>query len=230
MIQELDILTECSLFSKIDKQELGLLLSCLGAKKTVFDKNDFIFAAGEPITNVGIILSGSVHILQEDFWGKRNIFARVSTGDLIGETFSCLEKVIPPVSAMSAEKSEILFIGYSKIINSCNSNCSFHTMLIRNIVEILAKNNIRFIEKMGYLTKPNIREKLMSYLSRQAQINKSNSFEITFNRQELADYLSVDRSAMSKELGKMRDDKLISFSKNNFNLINNNTSLGDYNV
>ena len=226
----IDLLHKCPLFAKIEKQEIEILLSCLGSKKIIFEKNDFIFNAGDILTKVGIVLSGSVHILQEDFWGRRNIFTRISPGYLLGAAFSCLEEVSPPVSAMSAENSEILFIDYAKIIKSCSSACSFHSILIKNIITILAQNNVKFIEKMEHLTKPNTREKLLSYLSRQAQRNKNSSFKIIFNRQELADYLSIDRSAMSKELSKMRRDGLIDFQKNSFTLITKSMIKGDSNA
>jgi CRP-like cAMP-binding protein len=212
-------LKKCPLFSGICESELQALLKCLSASRSVFEKNHFVFSADERATSVGVVLSGGVLILQEDFWGNRSILTRIDPGELFGEAFSCAGVEKLPVSALAAEKSEILLIDFRKVAVTCSSNCEFHSRLINNMIQILAMKNIMLTQKIEHITRKTIREKLMSYLSAQSRQSKSDSFVIPFNRQELADYLSVDRSAMSSELGRMRDEGILSFDRSSFELL-----------
>ena len=218
MKNNFEVLKECPLFDKIAQNDIKSLLNCLSAKNKFFKKNDFIFLEGDKSTHVGIILSGSVCVVKEDFWGNRAILAKLGEGDLFGEAFSCAEIKSLPVSVVASENTEVILIDYKKIITNCSSACVFHTYLINNMIKILANKNIMMTQKIQHIVKRTTREKLLSYLSEQAMIHKSNNFQIPFNRQELADYLSVDRSAMSSELSKMKDDGIIEFNKNEFKL------------
>lgn len=218
MGKNLDVLTECPLFAGINKSELEALLNCLSATERKYERNGYIFLAGEIVTSMGIVLSGSVHIIREDFWGTRKILAHIESGGLFGESFSCAEIKKLPVSVLAAEVSDILLVDYRKIIMTCPSACAFHTGLIQNMLRILAKKNVLLTQKIEFITQHTTRGKLLSYLSAQARQSRSNSFTIPFNRQELADYLSVDRSALSNELSKMRNDGILTFHKNRFQL------------
>jgi len=218
MQEYLFILKKSPLFSGIEENEAEQLLSCLGAKTAAYLKNQYIFRAGETTSSAGLVLSGSVHILKEDVWGNRGILAEAQTGDLFGETYAVLPKRPLEVSAFAAENTEILFLSMHKILTICSSACRFHTLLIQNLLSVLAQKNLMLTEKMEHLTKRSTREKLLSYLSAEAQRQQSSAFEIPYNRQQLADYLSVDRSAMSGELGKLRDEGLLRFHKNRFEL------------
>jgi CRP-like cAMP-binding protein len=212
------ILHTCPLFLGIDGAELHTLLDCLSASKKRYKKGGFIFRAEENVTSVGVVLSGSVHVIQEDFWGNRTILARIGPGGLFGEAFSCAEVDKLPVSVMAAESAEILFIDYKRIVTTCSSSCSFHTGLIKNMMHILARKNVLLTQKIEFVTQRTTKDKLLAYLSAQARQAASDTFEIPFSRQELADYLSVDRSAMSNELCKMRDEGILRFHKNHFEL------------
>lgn len=212
-------LKKCPLFVGMDPDEIEDKLTCLSASEKTYDKNEYIFIEGDPISSIGIVLSGSVNIFKEDFWGNRSIISYVGVGDLFGESFSfSLTKKIP-VNAMATEKSRVLFIDYKNIITTCSKACEFHNDLIKNMLKIISTKNIMLTQKMEHITKRTTREKLLSYLSEQSRRFESNSFEIPFNRQELADYLSVERSAMSNELGKMQSDGLITFNKSHFTLL-----------
>ena len=169
--------------------------------------------------SIGIVLGGAVHVLREDFWGKRKIVARVEGGGLFGEAFACAGVEKLPISVIAAEDSEILFVNSVRIIKTCPTSCTFHIRLIKNLTLLLAEKNIALIQKLECLTQPNTREKLLSYLSGQARLAGKSAFSIPFNREELADYLSVERSAMSAELSKMRDDGLVLYQKNHFELL-----------
>jgi len=213
-----EILKNSSLFANIKKQEISSMLTCLNAEKKTFNKNDFIFSAGDTVSKVGIVVSGSVQIIKEDFYGNRSIFDKIEKADIFGESYSYTLNAKLPLDIVASEKTEIIFIDYKKIISTCSSACLFHSRLIQNILTILATKNIKINEKMHHLTQRTIREKLFSYLSLQSIKNEKKEFDIPFNRQELADYLSIDRSALSKELCKMRDEGIITFNKNHFKL------------
>lgn len=216
MEKYLPILRKSPLFKGVEDNILSML-GCMSAKKVVFDKNEYIFTEGDATHTVGIALSGRILIIKDDFWGNRSILSEIVGGEMFGESFSYSDpSFTAPVSALAAEKSEVLLIDYAKLITTCSSNCFFHNQVIINLIGILTKKNIMLMHKITCVTKKTTREKLLFYLSAQAKRAKSNSFTISFNRQELADFLAVDRSAMSSELGRMRDEKLLEFHKNMF--------------
>jgi len=212
------VLRNCQLFAGIRETDIESLLNCLSARQKSYSKNSFIYVAGDKISSMGIVLSGAVHILREDFWGKRKIVARIESGALFGEAFACagVEKI--PTSVMAVEDSEILFVDSSRIIRNCSSTCVFHNELIKNLTLLLANKNIAMLQKLEHITQTTTREKLLSYLSQEAQYAGKNTFTIPFNREELADYLSVERSAMSAELSRMQEDGLLHYQKNHFEL------------
>ncbi len=212
------ILISSSLFVGISEGEIEPLLSCLSAKKRQYEKNAFIFSENESVSSVGLILSGGVHVIKEDYWGNRDILAHLGPGELFAEAFSCAEMAKLPVSVIAIEKAEVLLIDCQKIITTCPTSCAFHTRLIQNLLQILASKNILLMQKIEQLSKRTTKEKLLAYLSAESKKAASSTFTIPFNREELADYLSVDRSAMSNELSKMRDAELLTFSRNHFEL------------
>ena len=214
------ILRNCPLFAGISEGDLNALLQCLTAVHKRYRKNNVVFFAGRKTDSMGIVLSGAVHVLRDDFWGRRKIITRIEQGGLFGEAFACAGAGELPVSVEAAEDSEILLLHSKRIVETCSSACVFHTELIKNLLLILAKKNIAFIQKLEHITQTTTREKLLSYLSEQARLAGKSSFTIPFNREELAEYLSVERSAMSAELSKMREDGLILYQKNFFQLLN----------
>lgn len=207
---------DSKLFEGIRPSEMESLLSCLSAREQSYEKDDFVFTAGARAALTGLVVSGSLRILKEDYWGNRTIIQIVEKGELFGESFSCAEISHVPVSVMAAEHTEVLLLDCKKILTTCPRSCQFHTKIIHNMMKILARKNIGLMQKMEHITKRTTREKLLSYLSEQAVICGANRFDIPFNRQELADYLSVDRSAMSAELGRMKDEGMIEYHRNHF--------------
>lgn len=204
------------LFARIESEQLESLLSCLAARNRTYKKDAFIFRAGERATYVGFVLSGGVNIIQEDFWGNRTILVHMGAGDLFGEAFSCAEVDFLPVSAVATEVSEIMLIDYRKIVTVCPTACVFHSQLISNMLRILAEKNIILTRKIEHISKRTTREKLLAFLSAQAVKTKSSTIQIPFNRQELADYLCVERSALSRELSEMKKAGLLEFEKSKF--------------
>jgi CRP-like cAMP-binding protein len=219
MKKNLEVLAHCALFANITESELISLLSCLSAKDLTFKKGEFLFIAGDSVLNIGIILSGNIQIIKEDYWGNRHILTGLGASEIFAEAFSCAELKRCPVSAVATEDTTVMLIDYKKIITTCPNSCIFHTKLIHNMIGVLAQKNIALTEKMNHLTKKTTGEKLLSYLSEQSRQKNSSTFDIPFNRQELADYLSVDRSAMSYELSKLQKMGVIEFRKNHFELL-----------
>lgn len=218
MKQYLDFLTTTPLFSSVSPEDIAAMLDCLSIHRRHFEKESYIFTTDSPATELGLVLTGSVHLIKEDYWGNRAIITKINPGDVFGEAASCAAVDKMPVSAVAANASDILFLNYRKVTSICSNACPFHTRLIQNMLGMLAKKNLILTEKITHLVKRSTREKLLSYFSEQAEAAHSNEFVIPFNRQELADYLSVDRSAMSSELGRLRDEGILSFHKNSFQL------------
>ena len=211
-----NLLKNTLLFQGIVDEDIASVLTCMSAIPVSYQKGNFIFRSGETTDSVGLVLTGSVHIIKEDFWGNRTILLEASAGKLFGETYASLPNLPLEVSVVAIEPCTILFLNINKIMTLCSSNCLFHTKLIRNFLFIFAQKNLLLTQKMEHISKRSTREKLLSYLSGESIKNSNSSFEIPFNRQQLADYLSVDRSAMSNELSKLQEEGLIEYRKNWF--------------
>ncbi len=212
----LPVLKKCFLFQGISEKEIETLLSCLSPQLKSCQKDAYLLRAGDFLKSAGLVLSGSVHIIQEDFWGNRSIIGNIKEGELFGETYACLPHEPLAVSAVAPEPVVVLFLDISRLFSTCSATCSFHSRLICNLLALLAEKNRMLTKKIEHISKKTTREKLLSYLSTQAVTARSPEFSIPFNRQQLADYLAVDRSAMSAELSRLQKDGLITFSKNHF--------------
>ncbi len=213
------LLAECPLFDGISPTELNSMLYCLSGRKKTYEKDEYIFLEGDEINYVGIVLSGQIWMIKDDYWGNRAIIARLTRGELFGESFASSSKGVIMESVIAAERSKVLFIDYKKIVTPCASACGYHSILIRNMLKLIANKSILLTEKMDFITKRTTREKLTAYLSAVAKEQGSNKITIPFDRQGLADFLSVDRSALSRELSRMRDEGIINYKKNKFTLL-----------
>jgi CRP-like cAMP-binding protein len=219
MKKYLEILKKVKLFKGIEESNLMALLSCLSGKLQHYEKNEIVLMSGESTNSFGIVLAGEIQIVQEDYYGNRCILAKTGVGNLFGESFACAQTKNLPVSVIATTESDLFFIDCRKLASPCANSCTFHSSLIQNMLHITAMKNISLMQKIEFITKRTTQEKLLAYLSSEAQRAGSNCFSIPFNRQELADYLSVDRSAMSAELGKLRDDGILKYNKNYFELL-----------
>ncbi|MDR0381243.1 MAG: Crp/Fnr family transcriptional regulator [Oscillospiraceae bacterium] len=206
------------LFQGISDSELVKMTKCLGAREKTYGKGDFIYAAGDFAREIGIVLDGRVHIVRDDAWGNQNIIAEIGVGEMFAEAFVCGGVGVLPVSVVAACGCEIMFADFQRVITQCGSACVFHGLLIRNVVGVLARKNIMLQGKMEHITKRTTREKLLSYLSEQARRHGTRSFEIPFDRQGLADYLSVERSALSAEMSRLKAEGIIDYRKSHFAL------------
>lgn len=213
-----DILRKCSLFNDISDEDMFPLLNCLDVKVERFDKKYTIISEGIPAKYIGIVLSGAAQVIRSDYSGNRSIVNDIRPSEVFGEAFACAEEASIPVSIIAIENSEVMLIDCSKIMNPCPRVCGFHQKLIFNMMKDLAQKNMMFLKKIEVISKRTTRDKLMTYLSLESQKRGSRSFEIPFNRQELADYLEVERSGLSVEISKLKSEGLITAEKNRFTL------------
>ena len=219
MIKYLEILKKCPLFDEIKENDLIKMLSCLGARILSFDKKFTVFSEGSKAKYIGIVLSGSVQTALIDYDGNRSIISNIGASDVFAEDYACAEINSIPVTVIANEPSEIMLIDCSHILHTCSNNCGFHQQLIYNLMKDLATKTIMFHQRVEVTSKRTTREKLLTYLSIEAKKNSSNSFDIPFDRQELADYLEVERSGLSAEISKLRNEGIIESNKNHFKLL-----------
>jgi len=215
----LKVLRKCPLFATIEDDNLLRMLVCLGAKVEFFDKKYTILGEGTPAKYIGIVLSGSAQIAQVDYFGNRSILSEIGPSEVFAEAFACAETKELPVTVIANEPSEIMLIDCSHILHTCQNHCGFHQQLIYNLMKDLAAKTLLFHQRIEITSKRSTREKLMTYLLMQAKKIDSNSFDIPFDRQELADYLEVDRSGLSAEIGKLKKEGIIDSYKNHFVLL-----------
>lgn len=213
-----EILSQCPLFSGISREDLSGMLQCLGARSVSYEKGRTVFLEGDPALWVGVVLTGEVQILREDLDGNRSILAAAGPGQLFGEVFACAQLDRLPVTVIASADSRILQLACRRIIETCSQSCIFHSQLIHNLLKIVARKNLMLNQKIDFISRRTTREKLMAYLTAQAKAADSRIFSIPYNRQELADYLGVERSAMSAELGKLKKEGTIDFHRNHFTL------------
>lgn len=209
---------ESHLFDGINRDEQKAMLSCIGYHIGTFRKGDIVAFEEENIRHIGIVLSGAVDMVKEDLWGNKTTLVRSRKNDIFGETFACGSDNLSVVTFLVSEDAQILFIPFDRVMHSCTMACRFHHRLIENMVRIIANKNRDLMRKVEVVSKRTIRERLLSYLSIQAQVQQSRYFELPLGRLELAEYLCVDRSALTRELAKMKEEGLIDYDRNCFRM------------
>ena len=213
------ILKQTKLFDGLREEEISAMLGCLQAKQYSYKKGEYVFRQGEYLNNITVLVEGNLHIQKDDYWGNRSIINTVGVGEMFGEAYAAPDSGTLLNDVVAVEDSTVLFFDVRRILTVCSSACNFHSMVVQNLFFAISEKNRRLVQKLGHMAKRSTREKLISYLSEEAKQQNSGTFTIPFNRQQLADFLSVDRSAMSNELCKMRDDGLLTFEKNRFTLL-----------
>lgn len=212
------ILLSTPLFRGMAPADAETLLACLAPTVRTVPREGTVLAAGDAPRYIGVLLAGEVHVVHDDYWGNRSILSAVLPGDVFGEAFALGEAVVLPVSVIARRESRVLLIDSRRMLSACPSPCAAHTALFRNLIFVLAKKNIALTDKIRHITKRTTRARVMAYLSEAAAAAGKNSFEIPFDRQGMADYLAVERSALSATLSAMQAEGLISFRKNRFTL------------
>ena len=218
MEKYLPILKVSPFFKGLSDSEILSVLHCVNAATISKKRNSYIFRAGDSTEVMGLVVSGSVLVIQEDLWGHRNILSKCCAGDFFGEPYAASPGSVLNISVIADEDCEILYLNVQRLLVSCPTACEHHQKLIRNLVCVLANKLLIFNDKITHVGKRTTREKLLSYLSAESVRQSSLSFDIPFNRQQLADYLCIDRAAMSAELSKLQKEGLIKTNRNHFEL------------
>ncbi|AEE17922.1 Crp/Fnr family transcriptional regulator [Treponema brennaborense] len=212
-------LSNTVLFRGVRESEIQPMLNCLNAYTKKYGKGETVYREGTVVREIGLLLSGSVHVEQNDIWGNRAILGSFGRGNIFAEAYACTPGEPLMISVTAAEDTDILFMDTRRVLTTCSSGCKFHHTLIQNLLYIMAEKNLNLTRKITHITPKSIRNRLLSYLSFQSRKQGSFDVAVPFNRQQLADYLCVDRSALSNELGKMQGEGLLSVEKNTFHLI-----------
>ena len=205
-----EILSQCPLFAGISREEMPEILDCLDKRVVEVSKGDPVFLEGEPARYVGVVLSGGVQIVRDDYYGNRSVLTMVAPGGMFAEAFVCAGLDALPVSAFAVQSSAVLLLDCSRVMTGCD--CLFHSRLVYNLLRGMARKNLALTEKIRFMSRKTTREKLMEFLLDQAKRRGSAAFTIPYDRQALADYLGVERSAMSAELGKLKKAGVIETS------------------
>ena len=218
MKEFIPVLKRTKLFSGVGDDEISTMLTCQGARLLTYKKGEHVLRQGEHLSDILVLAEGSLHIQRDDYWGNRSILGHIGVGEIFGEAYVAPESGTLLNDVIAVEDSAVFFFDVKRVISTCSSACRFHTMVVQNLFFAISEKNRGLVQKLDYMSRRTTREKLLSYLSEEAKKQNSASITLPFNRQQLADYLSVDRSAMSNELCKMRDEGILEFEKNRFRL------------
>lgn len=219
MEKYIKVLKNTQLFSGVGDNEISTMLNCLQANLLTFKKGEYIFREGEHIDSITVLVEGKLLVQHDDFWGNRNIVNMIRVGEMFGEAYVAPESGAILNDVIAEENSTVIFFDIKRILTVCSTACRFHSMVVQNLFFSISEKNRTLVQKIGHMSKRSTRAKLLSYLSQEAKKNNNRQFIIPFTRQQLADFLCVDRSAMSNELCKMRDEGLLQFDKNQFTLL-----------
>ena len=204
-----DLLTKTTLFSGVQREELASLLHCMQARVVRVEKGMPVFLEGDEAGFIGLVLEGSVQIVHDDYYGTRSVLGHTGPGELFAETYACSNITTMPVSGYALQQSTIMFFSCRKMLTVCSNACQFHNRIVKNLLQVVAEHNVSMSRKIRFMSQKSTRQKLTAYLLDQAKKAKSPEFTIPFDRQALADYLAVERSAMSAELSKMQKEGIL---------------------
>lgn len=211
----MSIISKTALFRGCSEEDILNMSKHLDFRTDRYRKGDVIFGMGSIVTDIGLVLSGSVRIEHTDLWGNKSILGITPAGGVFAESYACIPNEPMLVDAVANEDCDILFISVPRMFRPCSA-CGSQNKVIQNLVMISAGKNLQLSRRSLHTSPKTIRGRLSSYFSQQVSAQGSNKIVIPFDRQQLADYLNLDRSALSKELGKMRNDGLIEYNKNTF--------------
>ena len=211
-----DLLLNTSLFSGVQRDELASLLNCLQARIVRFEKGMPVFLEGDEAGFIGLVLEGAVQIVRDDYDGTRSVLGHAEKGELFAETYACSNMEAMPVSGYALQDCRVMFFSCGKMLTVCSNACRFHNQIVKNLLQVVAQHNVNMSRKIQFMSQKTTRKKLMAYLMDQAKKAGSPEFTIPFDRQALADYLGVERSAMSAEIGKLQRENVLSTRGSHF--------------
>lgn len=207
------------LFDGIRPDEREAVLGCIGYRTASYRKGEMIVTEEEQLSYIGILIAGAVDMIKEDVWGNKTLLERVYQDGLFGETFACGRDARSVVTFTAAEDVKILFLPFQKVMHTCGMACVFHHRLIENMVRIIADRNRKLLHKVDVISKKTLRQKILAYLSWQSEECGSKYFEVPLGRTEMAEFLCADRSALTRELARMREEGLIDYDRNCFRIL-----------
>ena len=207
------------LFDDIKTEDIFGLIKCMGIHSKMYEKDEPVVLEGSPADFVGIVTSGKVQIVKEDLEGTVTIISEVVPGEMFGEVFACANTKEMPVSVFAAEKSTVMLLNFNRLLTTCSNACPFHSKVIQNLLQIVSQKALTLNKRIEIMSKRSIRDKLLSYLTMEYDRSKKTQFAIPFNRQQLADYLCVERSALSAEMSRMKKEGIMDYKKNEFWLL-----------
>ena len=219
MKQYISMLEGVALFERIAVQDLLRTLECLNAQVVSVRQGQVILHQGDPAVKLGVVLRGGVHVMTDDEQGNHTIIAIIHEKEMFGDMFACAGTAALPVSVVAAQDGLVLLLEHERMITGCRRGCMAHSRLVTNLLRMIARKNLKLKQKLDIVTRKTTREKLYAYLLVQQNAAGTARFRIPFDRQALADYLGVERSAMSAELSKMKRMGMIDYKKNEFEIL-----------
>ena len=211
-----EFLSTTQLFAGSAPDEIEAMLGCLGARERSFRKGARIHRMGDVIETVGLVLEGSVRIESVDVWGNVSVLGVAGAGDLFGEAYAAVPDEPLMVDVVAAENSTVMFLNMGKVLATCPHACPHHRRASANMTAIIARRSLGATRRILHVAPKTMRGKVLAYLSDMAERAGCREFDIPFNRQQLADYLGVDRSALSAELSRMQKAGLIETRRSHF--------------
>lgn len=215
----------CKLLEGIKAQDMPRLFGCLKARCQDFRRDQFLLRAGDSQDELGILLTGSVSVVREDYWGNRSLVQKLGPLDIFAESYALSGSAPLRVSVVAGEDSRVLWLDGPLMLERCQKNCEFHQRLLLNLTQSMAQKNLALSRKIELLALRSTKEKLLNYLSQEALLQGSDRFSITLSRQELADYLCVDRSAMCAMLSRLKREGALDYHRNHFRIPNRDGEL-----
>lgn len=208
---------DIDLFENIDNNGVLELLKCIGIKTKVFKKNSLILKTDGKIDFLGVILGGNAVIKKTDSLGHTMVIEKLKMNDIFGHNIVCCGLDRSPVEIVSENECEVLFLPFEKVVTPCEKLCSYHLKLIKNIMKMISMRNSLLNDKIDIIGKKTTRDKILAFL--ESYRNGEKVFSVPYSREEMAKFLCVDRSAMSRELCRMRDEGILRFHKNHFEFL-----------
>lgn len=208
---------QIDLFENVQNNEVLELLKCIGIKTKVFRKNAYILKAGSKIDYLAVILGGNAVMSKTDSFGKQTIIEKLRMNDIFGHNIVCCGLDKSPVDVVAENECEVLFLPFEKVVTPCEKLCPYHLQLIKNVMKMISKRNSLLNDKIDIIGQKTTRDKILALL--ETYRNGQRVFTIPYSREEMAKFLCVDRSAMSRELCRMRDEGILKFSKNHFEIL-----------
>ncbi len=218
MEQHLFVLRNTPFFQGMTEEEILSVMHCVSAAVIERKKGEYIFRVGDGTEMMGLVLSGSVLSVQEDLWGHRNIMHRTGIGEYFAEPYAAMPGSLLNVSVVAEEDSKIMLMNMGRLLTTCSNACAHHNRLIRNLVSVMAQKVLNLNDKITHMAKRSTRDKILSYLSSEALRQGKLNFTIPYDRQQLADYLCVERAAMSAELSKLQKEGYLKTNRSYFEL------------